>query len=93
MTKEDIRKAAEAYQEMFPTEYGWTCYRFTTKDGNPVAYVKYANPRYQYKYTIYAAGNYIIATPLIGGYSKSYDLDDGPADAILCLLRWMRNQI
>ena len=93
MTKEDIKKAAEKYQEMYTIEYGWTCYRFTIKDGNPVAYVKYTNPHFPYKYAIYQGGDYIMAEPLDGGYSKSYDLDDRPADAILCLLRWMRNQI
>lgn len=93
MTKEDIKKAAEKYQEMYPIEYGWTCYRFTIKDGNPVAYLKYTNPRYQIKYTIYKGGNYIFAEPLDGGNYKSYDLDDNPVDAILCLMLWMREKI
>ena len=93
MTKEIIKQATEAYQAQHFGEFGWQCYRFTTQNGNPVAYVKYTNPLAEYKYTISAYGNHVIAASTRSDRNKMYDIDGDPVDAILSLLNWMRSYI
>lgn len=93
MTKDDIKKAIKAYKGKFPNEYGWKCYSITNEDGTKIAYITYEKKGHLIRYKMYEEDNYIIVSPLYGGNSKKYKIDDCSEFVILCLLQWMRDQI
>lgn len=93
MIKEDIKKAFDKYKEIYKDEYGWKLYRYSTKGETQIAYVRYENPNYPYKFIISAYGYYMTASQLCGGNCRIVDRDDGDAYAVLCLALWMREQI
>ena len=93
MTKDIIKQATDAYQAQHIGEYGWTCYRFTSKDGNPVAYLRYENPLAECKIILSATERLVTVGTWSGKYAKTTDIDGDPVEAIVYLLNWMRSHI